>query len=152
MSSSRTAIDQAIAGLMKFTRRSPWAERFEALMEEFLERPAQEYECSTSDILGRVDDQGMGHMLYGMLLEQLMTLEYEDPPHNLIDDYLKRRGWKERPAGRAYLRQLRSRPPSPPPGRSGITARPWTPRYRPSTTAPRVNASPTPTPRPAGRC
>ncbi|HSH28866.1 MAG TPA: hypothetical protein VK971_03075 [Thiohalobacter sp.] len=104
---SRTAIDQAIAGIMKFTRRPPWEARFEELLEEFLARPAQEFECSPGDVLERVDGQGMGHMLYGMVLEQLMTLEYEEPPHNLIDDYLKRRGWKERPAGRAYLRQLR---------------------------------------------
>lgn len=105
--SSRTAIDQAIAGIMKFIRRPPWKARFEELVEEFLEQPAQEFECSPGDILQMMDDQGMGHMLYGMVLEQLMTLDYDDAPHNLIDDYLKRRGWKERPAGRAYLRQLR---------------------------------------------
>lgn len=101
------AIDQAVAGIMKFMSRAPWNERLHDLMMEYLEQPARELECEPGDIPAMLEAPGAGHMLFGMVIEHLMIFDYEEPPRNLIDDFLKRRGWKVPTAGREYLRQLR---------------------------------------------
>ncbi len=45
--------------------------------------------------------------LWGCAFEDLLTREFEPDGANIADDYLKRRGWKETPGARAYIRALR---------------------------------------------
>jgi hypothetical protein len=55
------------------------------------------------DILG---DHYEG-LLFGCALEDLMTRRFEPDGINLVDDYLKRRGWNETAPAKAYMRSLR---------------------------------------------
>lgn len=45
--------------------------------------------------------------LWGCAFEDLLTREFEPDGANIADAYLKRRGWKETPGSRAYIRALR---------------------------------------------
>lgn len=58
------------------------------------------------DIFGIVGDHWQG-ALWGCAFEDLLAQELEPDGANLVDDYLKRRGWNEKAANRAYMRALR---------------------------------------------
>src|SRR3546814_15683448 len=45
--------------------------------------------------------------LWGCAFEDLLTQELEPDGRNLVDDYLKRRGWNEKAPNKAYMRALR---------------------------------------------
>jgi hypothetical protein len=45
--------------------------------------------------------------LWGCAFEDFLTREY-DGNRNIVDDYLKRRGWKESASNKAYMTALRS--------------------------------------------
>src|SRR3546814_3147433 len=45
--------------------------------------------------------------LWGCAFEDLLTQELEPEGRNLVDDYLKRRGWNEKAPNKAYMRALR---------------------------------------------
>ena len=45
--------------------------------------------------------------LWGCAFEDLLTQELEPDGGNLVDDYLKRRGWNEKAPDKAYMRALR---------------------------------------------
>jgi len=51
-------------------------------------------------------EQGYGGMLFGLMFEDFISRRLADDK-NIIDDYLKRRGWRESVPGRRYLQQLR---------------------------------------------
>jgi DNA-binding phage protein len=45
--------------------------------------------------------------VWGCAFEDFLTREFEDGS-NIVDDYLKRRGWKEGASSRAYMAALRT--------------------------------------------
>jgi len=49
----------------------------------------------------------MRDMLFGLFIEDLASRRFTPGNRNIVDDYLKRRGWRESVAGRRYLQQLR---------------------------------------------
>jgi len=56
--------------------------------------------------LNVLGDAGAG-VLFGCVFEDFVARHYEDPPHNIIDDYLKRRGWRDSVPSRRYMAALR---------------------------------------------
>jgi hypothetical protein len=46
-------------------------------------------------------------MLFGLMFEDFLSRRLPPDDRNIIDDYLKRRGWRESVPGRRYLQQLR---------------------------------------------
>ena len=52
-------------------------------------------------------EHGYGGMLFGMLFEDFLSRRLQPDDKNIIDDYLKRRGWRESVPGQRYLQQLR---------------------------------------------
>jgi len=46
-------------------------------------------------------------MLFGLIFEDFISRRLPPDDKNIIDDYLKRRGWRESVPGRRYLQQLR---------------------------------------------
>jgi len=109
--SKRTAIDQAVGELLGFVRRAPWDDRLHELLMEHLTQAAEDLGIEVDEIPAMLEASGVGHMLFGMVMEHLMTKAYEEPPHNLIEDFVKRRGRKLPPAGRSYLLQLQDSMP-----------------------------------------
>ena len=54
---------------------------------------------------------GFAGELYGAVLEDLCTRRYADPPENLVDDVLKKRGYRLPPLARTYLEVMRDSAP-----------------------------------------
>jgi hypothetical protein len=96
----------SLSGLMKWLRREPWGYAFGELLERHL-GPA----CDKADVpleeLGDVIGDHWMMTLWGCAFEDFLTREVEGAG-NIVDDYLKRRGWNEKAMNKAYMTALRS--------------------------------------------
>ena len=104
MSVSR--FDKATENLLRWSARDEWVEwqldiynAHVAPVADMLDVPEDEFE----ELLGDVAD-----MLGVFIVEDFFTARFgEDAEVNVVDDYLKRRGWRETAPGRRYLESLR---------------------------------------------
>ena len=98
--------NSSLAGLIKWLGRDEWREPFEEVL--WLHAgPA----CERADIeFGDIEDI-LGHhhfmTLWGCAFEDFLTRTLEPDGRNVVDAYLKRRGWKETVPNRRYMQALR---------------------------------------------
>ena len=96
----------ALSGLIKWLRREPWDDAFGELLERHL-GPACDKADVPLDELGDVIGEHWAMTLWGCAFEDFLTREVEGAG-NIVDDYLKRRGWNEKATNKAYMTALRS--------------------------------------------
>jgi hypothetical protein len=96
-----------LKGLMKFLARDEWRGCFEEVFDEHfgpvLEAGDMEFN-DLADILG--DDWAM--TVWGCAFEDFLTQEFDVEGVNIVEEYLKRRGWKEGAQAKAYMKTLRT--------------------------------------------
>src|SRR3546814_19396655 len=63
--------------------------------------------CS-SDLLADIVGDHWAGVLWGCAFEELLTRTIEPGDRNIVDDYIRRRGWNESGSTKIYLRALRS--------------------------------------------
>ncbi len=96
---------KAIRNLFAWAERDEWAQRLEMLREAH-------YECLSDfeDIYGvppaRLDDIDLESVQL-FIFEDFLTTRFGDEGVNIIDDFLKRRGWREVYSARRFLEALR---------------------------------------------
>jgi len=98
-----------LSGLIKYVGREPWKTRLEACLAEHFGPAAKELDVDFDELLDIVGPHCEGS-LWGCAFEDLLSREIDG--QNLADDYLKRRGWNEKPAVKAYIKTLRDTPMS----------------------------------------
>lgn len=91
---------------MKWCEREEWREPFRAMMALHLGEPCATAGIAIEDLPDLVGDDGLG-ALWGCVFEDLLTREFEDS-RNIVDDYIKRRGWNESVPNKRYMTALRS--------------------------------------------
>jgi len=96
----------SVAGLMKWVEREDWREAFSDLLDRHLGRACRSANIEPEDLTTLIDDQDFG-TLWGCAFEDFLSRDLDDG-RNVVDDYLKRRGWKESASNRAYMAGLRS--------------------------------------------
>jgi len=96
----------ALTGLMKWLGREEWQEPFNEWIERHVE-PACEAAGIAFDELADVVGDARASTLWGCIFEDFLASDLDDGS-NIVDDYLKRRGWKESIANKRYLTSLRS--------------------------------------------
>ena len=101
------ASPQSLAGLMKWLTRDPWREAFAGVLEQHVAGPCEAAGIASVEELGELVGAHWATTLWGCAFEDLLTREV-DGAGNIVDDYLRRRGWKETAADRAYMAALRS--------------------------------------------
>lgn len=100
-------IDKAIRNLMKFVEQQPtWRERLDELYDSMIEQSAADLKIEKGELIGELGEAGMLHMVEGYLFEEFATTHWDGEERSFIDEYLKRRGWRETPAGRRYLQAM----------------------------------------------
>ena len=101
-----SSIDKATQNLVKWSARGEWeALQREACAAHF--EPVIDSLDLPDDALDVLPDDTAG-MLSVFILEDFFTARFgEHGERNVIDDYLKRRGWRESVPGRRYLAALR---------------------------------------------
>ncbi|GAB4276204.1 MAG: hypothetical protein Kow0013_30010 [Pararhodobacter sp.] len=99
-----------ISGLLAFiSREGDWRERLQDVVAEHLMPALEEFEIDQDGLADLLGEQWSG-VLWGCGFEDFLGQRYEDG--NIVDLYLKRRGWKETALNRAYFAALRDAPVS----------------------------------------
>lgn len=99
-----------ISGLLAFIgREGDWRERLQDVVAEHLMPALEEFEVDQAGLADLLGEQWSG-VLWGCGFEDFLSQHYEDG--NIVDLYLKRRGWKETALNRAYFTALRDAPVS----------------------------------------
>ena len=97
----------SLVGLMKWLSRDPWRDAFADMLEQHVAGPCEAVDIASIEELGERVGAHWATTLWGCAFEDFLTREVEDAG-NIVDDYLKRRGWKENAVDRAYMAALRS--------------------------------------------
>ena len=96
-----------LSGIMKFATGPAWAEHLRDALEDHLGHAMEEFEFEADELADVVGDHWAG-VLWGCAFEDLLTRDVEPDGRNLVEDYLKRRGWNEAGPNKLYMRALRS--------------------------------------------
>jgi len=105
--SKRPGTDKAIRSLMNWADRPEWASVRTAVFDAHLGPACERFAISQEELGHELAEHGYGSMLFGMMFEDFISRDPAPDGNNLIDDYLKHRGWRESVHGRRYLQQLR---------------------------------------------
>jgi hypothetical protein len=101
------ASKHTLDGLIKWSMRDRWADRFEQILEDHLMPTCDETDVEIDDIVWTIGEDLFMSTVWACAFEDFLTREF-DGGENAIDDYLKRRGWKESASVRTYMAALRN--------------------------------------------
>lgn len=100
----------AIRALIDWTTANAvWSERLRAVLSEHLLPAAEKAELDPEaafEELGEFTGE-----VFGTALEDLCARRHADPPANLVNDFLKKRGYRLPPLARVYLEAMRDSAP-----------------------------------------
>ena len=89
----------SLQGVMKWLRRDEWPEAFTDVLEKHLTPACSKWDLTIEELPSVIGEDWYMN-LWGCAFEDFLTREYDDN-RNIVDDYLKRRGWKESATNRA---------------------------------------------------
>ena len=96
-----------LKGLMKFLERDEWKECFGEVFDDHfgpvLDASGMEF-ADLADVVGDI----WAMTIWGVAFEDFLTQDFDVPGGNIVDEYLKRRGWKEGAQSKAYMKALRT--------------------------------------------
>jgi hypothetical protein len=96
-----------LQGLIKSSMRDPWRDRFDEILEDHLLPACDETGIATDDVVSIVGEDLFMSTVWACAFEDFLTREFENGT-NAVDEYLKRRGWKEAASVRTYMAALRN--------------------------------------------
>ncbi len=96
----------SVSGPMKWVVKDPWRDAFLDLLDHHIGRVLDEHDIHDFDELGGLIGPDWAMTLWGCAFEDFLTKDVEGAG-NIVDDYLKRRGWKESAENKAYIAGLR---------------------------------------------
>jgi hypothetical protein len=98
--------DKAILAIMTWSDKEEWRDRRETVVEDHLGPVSGALELTPDEIVEAAGDRAIGQIV-AFAFEDFLTCNFEPDQQNVVDDYLKRRGWKESAPVKRYLRALR---------------------------------------------
>ena len=96
-----------LEGLIKWSMRDPWCDRFEDILETHLMSTCDETGLDADEIVATIGEGLYMSTVWACAFEDFLTREF-DVGDNIVDEYLKRRGWKESASVRSYMAALRN--------------------------------------------
>lgn len=96
-----------LSGLMKFATRPEWRDHLGDALGDHLGPAIEEFDFEADELADIVGDH-WASVLWGCAFEDLATRAVTPDGRNLVEEYLKRRGWNEAGPAKAYMRALRS--------------------------------------------
>ena len=103
----RSDTDKAIRNIMNWADRPEWLDEQAAVFDAHLAPVCDRIDTNQEELGKELTEHGYGGMLFGMMFEDFLSRRLSPDDKNIIDDYLRRRGWHESDPGRRYLQQLR---------------------------------------------
>ncbi|MBP8235351.1 hypothetical protein GS397_26305 (plasmid) [Sphingobium yanoikuyae] len=96
-----------LSSVMKFATSPAWAEHLQDALADHLGPAMEEFEFEFDELADIVGDH-WALVLWGCAFEDLMTRAINPNGLNLVDEYIRRRGWNETGPAKLYMRALRS--------------------------------------------
>jgi hypothetical protein len=97
----------SLQGLMKWLTRAEWRDRFAEVYDHHLLPACRRTGFDADEVMAILGESWFMTTVWGCAFEDFLTREGADG-RNIVDDYLKRRGWKESASARAYMSALRT--------------------------------------------
>ena len=91
---------------MKWIKRDPWSDAFRDVLDRHLGPACEKADIEIDELADIVGAEWVA-TLWGCAFEDFLTRDLEEAG-NIVEDYLKRRGWNEKAPNKAYLRGLRA--------------------------------------------
>ena len=98
---------RSLQGLMKWLTRAEWRDWFAEIYDYHLLPACQQTGLDAEEVVAILGETWFMTTVWGCAFEDFLTREGADGV-NIVDDYLKRRGWKEGASARAYMSALRT--------------------------------------------
>lgn len=98
--------EKANANILKWIGREEWSEPFGWILADHLGPPCEEFDIDVEDLPEEIGPD-LFDMALACVLDDFLTCVFEPDDRNPIEQYLKRRGWKESATGKRYLQALR---------------------------------------------
>jgi hypothetical protein len=96
-----------LGGLIKWCARDEWRSRVDDVMAEHFTPAMEAFDLKFEEIDDVLGD-GLARTLWGCAFEDFLTRRFGPDHENPVEAYLRRRGWKERVATRAYMSALQT--------------------------------------------
>ena len=93
------------SGLVTFSGSDRWQPDFDALLDEHFAGVLAPHGKEFEDLADLIDSHHVMN-LWGCVFEDLLTRAWPPNGRNIVEDYLKRRGWREKPINKVYFRAL----------------------------------------------
>jgi hypothetical protein len=97
----------SLDGLMKWLARDEWHDQFAEVFDNHLQPACDAAGLEREEVVSILGQDWFMATVWGSAFEDFVTREL-DHGRNIVDDYLKRRGWKESASTRAYMSALRT--------------------------------------------
>jgi hypothetical protein len=97
----------SLQGLMKWLIRAEWRDRFAEVYDHHLLPACSRTGFDAEEVIAILGENWFMTTVWGCAFEDFLTRESADG-RNIVDDYLKRRGWKESASARTYMSALRA--------------------------------------------
>ena len=92
---------------MKWITRDEWRDRFAEVYDAHLQPACERSGVDVDEVVSILGEDFFMTTVWGSAFEDFLTRDF-DGGHNIVEDYLKRRGWKESASTRAYMTALRT--------------------------------------------
>jgi len=96
-----------LKGLTKFLGREEWQEPFDEVCEEHFGTVLEAADIEFEELAAMLGGDTTSN-LWGCAFEDFLTRSFAVEGHNIVDEYLRRRGWKEGALTKAYMKALQS--------------------------------------------
>ena len=96
--------DRATVSITKWARREEWRERLELIIDAHFGPVLAAVDLPAEDLPEKLGEAFPA--LFGCVLEDFLTCDFGPDQRSIVEDYLKRRGFKERAPVKSYLRAL----------------------------------------------
>lgn len=104
--SKRSDTDKAIRNIMRWLEQPEFQEKHAMVFDEHTAPVCRHLDLSPEELNREIIEHGLDGMLFGIMFEDFLSRPLLPDNNNIVDDYLKRRGWRESVHGRRYLQQL----------------------------------------------
>lgn len=94
-----------LSGLIKYLSRAEWHDRLEDVMGDHFAPIMTAFDIEYEEI-GEILGEHWDRTLWGCAFEDFLTQSFDPDGINIVDDYIKRRGWNEKVQSKAYMKAL----------------------------------------------
>lgn len=98
--------DKAVGNVLAWILRQDGAENWVEVLADHLGPACDDLGIEAEELEAALGADGFG-IAFACAAEDFLSRNFEDGGRNVVDDYLKRRGWRESGAAKTYLRALR---------------------------------------------